>query len=470
MFKYVELLYKEVFNLYKCAIILAAGEGKRMNSNTPKVLHKVCGKEMINHVIDTMRSADIETVDVVIGRGATEVKKGTEDRKINYSVQEEQLGTGHAVMCAKKFLGANEGTVAIFVGDGPLITEDTVREMLNYHEKGNFKATILTSNMEQPAKYGRIIRDENREVSKIVEFKDCTSQEVLVKEVNSGMYCFDIKELLKSLDRLNNNNAQKEYYLTDVIGILKSQGFKVGAFDVSVEEITAVNSKVELAEAEQIMRRRINEKHMENGVTIIDPSSTYIDSQVIIGKDTTVYPGNVLQGKTIIKEECVLYPNNRIADSILQKGVSVQSSVVLESQIGEGTTVGPFAYIRPESNIGKHARIGDFVEIKKSTIGDNTKVSHLTYIGDAEVGSGCNFGCGTVVVNYDGKSKYKTIIGNNTFIGCNTNLVAPVKVNDNSYIAAGSTITNEVPENALAIARAKQVNIENWVVKKGLNK
>ena len=470
MFKYVELLYKEVFNLYKCAIILAAGEGKRMNSNTHKVLHKVCGKEMINHVIDTMRSAGIEMVDVVIGRGATEVKKGTTDRKINYSVQEEQLGTGHAVMCTKEFLGANEGTVAIFVGDGPLITEDTVREMLNYHEKGNFKATILTSNMEQPAKYGRIIRDENREVSKIVEFKDCTLQEVLVKEVNSGMYCFDIKELLNSLDRLNNNNAQKEYYLTDVIGILKSQGFKVGAFDVPVEEITAVNSKVELAEAEQIMRRRINQKHMENGVTIIDPSSTYIDAQVIIGKDTTIYPGNMLQGKTIIKEECVLYPNNRIADSILQKGVSVQSSVVLESQIGEGTTVGPFAYIRPESNIGKHARIGDFVEIKKSTIGDNTKVSHLTYIGDAEVGSGCNFGCGTVVVNYDGKSKYKTIIGNNTFIGCNTNLVAPVKVNDNSYIAAGSTITNEVPENALAIARAKQVNIENWVVKKGLNK
>lgn len=470
MFKYVELLYKEVFDLYKCAIILAAGEGKRMNSNTPKVLHKVCGKEMINHVIDTMRSADIEMVDVVIGRGASEVKKGTEDRKINYSVQEEQLGTGHAVMCAKEFLGNNEGTVAIFVGDGPLITENTVREMLNYHENGNFKATILTSSMEHPAKYGRIIRDENGEVFKIVEFKDCTNQEVLVKEINSGMYCFDIKELLNSLDRLNNNNAQKEYYLTDVIGILKSQGFKVGAFDVPVEEITAVNSKVELADAELIMRRRINRNHMENGVTIIDPSSTYIDSEVIIGKDTTIYPGNVLQGKTIIKEECVLYPNNRIADSILQNGVSVQSSVILESEIGEETTVGPFAYIRPESKIGKHARIGDFVEIKKSTIGDNTKVSHLTYIGDAEVGSGCNFGCGTVVVNYDGKSKFKTIIGNNTFIGCNTNLVAPVKVNDNAYIAAGSTITNEVPKNALAIARARQVNIENWVVKKGRSK
>ena len=451
--------------MYKCAIILAAGEGKRMNSKTPKVLHKVCGKEMINHVIDTMRSADVEMVDVVIGRGAEEVKKGTEDRKINYSVQEEQLGTGHAVMCAREFLGANKGIVAIFVGDGPLITEKTVRELIEYHEKGSFKATILTSTMNDPAKYGIIIRDEKGEVEKIVEFKDCSSEEVLVKEINSGMYCFNIEELLSCLDRLNNNNAQGEYYLTDVIGILKSEGFKVGAFDVPVEEITAVNSKVELAEAELIMRRRINREHMENGVTILDPNNTYIDSEVKIGKDTIIYPGNVLQGKTVIKEDCVLYPNNRIADSTLANGVSVQSSVVIESQVDEGTTIGPFAYIRPQSNIGKHVKIGDFVEIKKSTIGDNTKISHLTYVGDAEVGSGCNFGCGTVVVNYDGVSKYKTIIGNNAFIGCNTNLVAPVKVNDNTYIAAGSTITNEVPENALAIARARQVNIENWVVK-----
>ena len=456
--------------MYKCVIILAAGEGKRMNSNTPKVLHKVCGKEMINHVIDTMRSADIEMVDVVIGRGAEKVKEATEDRKINYSVQEEQLGTGHAVMCAKEFLGCNKGTVAIFVGDGPLITARTVRELLDYHEKGEFKATILTSSMKEPAKYGRIIRNKIDEVEKIVEFKDCTLEEKSVKEINSGMYCFNIEELLNSLDKLNNNNAQREYYLTDVIGILKSEGFKVGAFDVPIEEITAVNSKVELADAELIMRRRINIAHMENGVTLMDPGNTYIDSEVIIGKDTIIYPGNILQGKTIIKENCVLYQNNRISDSILQNGVTVQSSVVIESQIGEQTTVGPYAYIRPESNIGKHARIGDFVEIKKSTIGDNTKVSHLTYIGDAQVGSGCNFGCGTVVVNYDGKSKFKTIIGNNTFIGCNTNLVAPVKVNDNAYIAAGSTITNEVPKNALAIARARQVNIDNWVVKKGHSK
>ena len=456
--------------MYKCAIILAAGEGKRMKSNTPKVMHKVCGKEMINHVIDVMRSADIEMVDVVIGKGAEEVKKGTVGRKINYSLQEEQLGTGHAVMCANEFLKGKSGTVAIFVGDGPLITESTVRQLLNYHEKGDFKATILTSIMEEPAKYGRIIRNENEEVKKIVEFKDCSEAELLIKEINSGMYCFDIEELLNGLDRLNNNNAQEEYYLTDVIGILKNQGFKVGAFDVPADEIAAVNSKVELADAQAIMRKRINTNHMENGVTIIDPSSTYIDCEVTIGKDTTIYPGNVLQGKTIIKEDCILYPNNRIENSVLENGISIQSSVVLESVIGENTTVGPFAYIRPESVIGKHARIGDFVEIKKSTIGDNTKVSHLTYIGDAEVGSGCNFGCGTVVVNYDGKAKYKTIIGNNVFIGCNANLVSPVTVNDNAYIAAGSTITNEVPKDALAIARARQRNIENWVVKSGHSK
>ncbi|MBU3180358.1 bifunctional UDP-N-acetylglucosamine diphosphorylase/glucosamine-1-phosphate N-acetyltransferase GlmU [Clostridium psychrophilum] len=456
--------------MYKCAIILAAGEGKRMKSNIPKVMHKVCGKEMINHVIDVMKNADIEMVDVVIGKGAAEVKKGTESKNISYSVQKEQLGTGHAVMCAKEFLGNNKGTVAIFVGDGPLITEATVSALLNYHEKGNFKATILTSKMDNPAKYGRIIRSDNGDVKKIVEFKDCNESEVLVKEINSGMYCFDIEELLNSLDKLNNNNAQKEYYLTDVIGILENQGAKVGAFNAPIEEITAVNSKIELADAEAIMRRRINRKHMENGVTLMDPNNTYIDSEVIIGKDTVIYPGNVLQGKTIIKEECVLYPNNRIEDSILEKGIVIQSSVVIESQIGEKTTVGPYAYIRPESSIGKHARIGDFVEIKKSTIGDNTKVSHLTYIGDAQVGSGCNFGCGTVVVNYDGISKYKTIIGNNVFIGCNTNLVAPVTVNDNAYTAAGSTITNEVPKNDLAIARARQKNIKNWVVRSGHSK
>lgn len=456
--------------MYNCAIILAAGEGKRMKSSNPKVLHKICGTEMVNIVIDVIRRAQVSDINVVVGRGAEKVKEATKERKVYYSFQDKQLGTGHAVKCAKDFLTGKSGTVAIFTGDAPLITEDTIRELLSFHNEENYKATILTSLVDNPSGYGRVIREESGEVLKIVEHKDCSKEELEVKEINSGMYCFDIESLLISLDKIDNNNAQGEYYLPDVIEILKNQGEKIGALPIPFEETMGVNSRVQLAQAEKVMRDRLNLKHMENGVTLIDPNNTYIDLDVEIGNDTVIFPGNVIQGKTVIKGNCTLYPNSRIEDSVIEENVTVESSVILKSSIGENTTVGPFAYIRPESVIGKSARIGDFVEIKKSTIGDKTKVSHLTYIGDAEVGSGCNFGCGTVVVNYDGKEKNKTIIGDNSFIGCNTNLVSPVKVNDNTYIAAGSTITEEVPEGALAIARAKQVNKEGWMKKNRLKK
>ena len=328
----------------------------------------------------------------------------------------------------------------------------------------------MTSIVKDPNGYGRIIREKNGEVLKIIEHKDCSLEELKVNEINSGMYCFDIKELVESLNKLHNNNVQGEYYLTDVIEILKNKGERIGALPVSFEEIMGVNSRVQLSEAEKVMRNRINNVHMENGITLIDPNTTYIGLDVRIGKDTIIYPGNVIQGNTVIGENCILYPNSRIKDSVIENNVTIQSSVILESKVGENVTVGPFAYIRPESVIGNSVRIGDFVEIKKSIIGDKTKVSHLTYIGDAEVGNECNFGCGTVVVNYDGKVKNKTLIGDNSFIGCNTNLVSPVKVNNNTYIAAGSTITDEVPEGSLAIARAKQVNKKGWVYKKGLRK
>lgn len=456
--------------MYKCAIILAAGEGKRMKSATPKVLHKVCGKEMINHVIDNIRAADIDEVDVVIGKGAEKVKLGTESRNVAYSVQAEQLGTGHAVMCAEEFLKGKKGTVSIFVGDGPLITEETVKKLISYHEENGCSATILTSVMADPLKYGRIIRDSAGEVEKIVEFKDCNEEEAKVNEINSGMYSFDIEDLLNTLGKLDKNNNQNEYYLTDVIGILKKEGKRIGAVAVPVDEITAVNSKYELSIANEIMRARINRKHMDNGVIIMDPKCTYINCDVVIGEDTIIYPGNVLEGKTIIGQNCILYPNNRIKDAVIGNDVTCASSVVLESEVGSNTTVGPYAYIRPETVIGDHARIGDFVEIKKSKIGDGTKVSHLTYIGDAEVGEKCNFGCGTVVVNYDGKVKNKTVIGDNVFIGCNTNLVSPLEVESNTYIAAGSTITDKVPEGSLAIARARQVLKNDWVYNKNKNK
>ena len=453
--------------MYKCALILAAGQGTRIKSNLPKVLHKVCGKEMVNHVIDTMRTAKIDDINVIIGKGAELVKSNTISRNVSYSLQEEQLGTGHAVKCAIEFLKDKKGIVGIFAGDAPLIKSNTIEELFDTHIKNNNSATLVTSIVSDPTGYGRVVRSGD-EVIKIVEHKDCNEEELKINEMNAAIYCFDIESLLSSLEKLSNNNSQGEYYLTDVIGILKEEGKKVGALSIDYEETIGVNSRVQLAEAEEVLRNRINNRHMENGVTLIDPKSIYIGSDVEIGKDTIIYPGNVIEGNSKIGEEVILYPNSRISNSIISNNVEIQSSVIIDSEIGEKTTVGPFAYIRPQSIIGKNARIGDFVEIKKSTIGNNTKVSHLTYIGDAEVGEGCNFGCGTVVVNYDGKNKHKTTIGNNSFIGCNTNLVSPVNVGDNSYIAAGSTITNDVNDSELAIARAKQRNIQGWVEKRGL--
>lgn len=456
--------------MYRCAVILAAGQGTRIKSNIPKVLHKVCGKEMVNHVIDNMREAGIEDVNVIIGNGSELVKESTKDRNVSYSLQEEQLGTGHAVKCAKEFLQGKDGVVAVFTGDAPLTRVETIENLIKEHiEKGN-KATLLSAYVDDPTGYGRIIRDDNKEVLKIVEHKDCNEEELKVNEMNAGMYCFDIKSLLSSLEELNNNNVQGEYYLTDVIGILKDKKEKVGALVTDYEDTLGVNSRAQLAEVEKVLRKRVNKFHLDNGVTLIDPDTTYIGVDVIIGKDTVIYPNNILEGYTKIGENCTILQNSRIKDSIIEDEVEVQASVILNSRIGKNTTVGPFAYIRPESTIGEGVRIGDFVEVKKSSIGNGTKVSHLTYIGDAEVGSGCNFGCGTVVVNYDGKTKNKTIIGDHSFIGCNTNLISPVEVQDNTYIAAGSTITSTVEEGDLAVARAKQRNIKGWVKKKGLMK
>ncbi|MGL5634220.1 MAG: bifunctional UDP-N-acetylglucosamine diphosphorylase/glucosamine-1-phosphate N-acetyltransferase GlmU [Sarcina sp.] len=449
----------------KCAIILAAGQGTRIKSKLPKVLHKACGKEMVNHVIDTMRAADLDEVNVIIGKGAELVKERTASRNVSYSLQAEQLGTGHAVMCTKDFLKGKSGVVAIFTGDAPLIQEETVKNLIETHINEKNFATLLTSVIENPTGYGRIIR-ENDSVDRIVEHKDCSDEELLVNEINAGMYCFDIESLLESLDKLSNDNAQGEYYLTDVIGILKSEGKKVGAMITDFEETIGVNSRGELSIVESILRNRINKKHLANGVTLIDEKSTYIGLDVEIGQDTIIYPNVVLEGNTKIGEDCVLYSNSRLNNAIIGDRTTIESSVILDSSVGSDTTVGPFAYIRPDSSIGNHVKIGDFVEIKKSAIGDNTKVSHLTYIGDAKVGESCNFGCGTVVVNYDGKKKHQTVIGDHAFIGCNTNLVSPVEVEDNTYIAAGSTITDTVKEGSLAIARSKQTNIDGWVNRK----
>jgi bifunctional UDP-N-acetylglucosamine pyrophosphorylase/glucosamine-1-phosphate N-acetyltransferase len=449
----------------KYALILAAGEGKRMKSSMSKVLHQVCGKEMVNHVIDVMRSAGFDEVNVIVGKGKEQVMEKTKSRNVSFSVQEEQLGTGHAVLCAKEFLSGKEGTIAIFTGDAPLIRKETVEELLRMHVEKGSSATLLTSVIDNPTGYGRVVR-EGDDVARIVEQKDGTPEELAVKEINAGMYLFDVRELLTALGELKNDNAQGEYYLTDVIGIMKAKGLTLGASITQFDETRGVNSREQLAEAEEIMRKRINRFHMENGVTLIDRERTYIGADVRIGMDTIVYPNNNLEGNTVIGSGCTLYPDSRIVDTVIGDRVTVMSSVVLESEVGNDTTIGPFAYVRPESQIGAHVKIGDFVEIKKSCIGDGTKISHLTYVGDAEVGKNVNFGCGTVTVNYDGKRKWKTTVGDDVFIGCNTNLIAPVTVNDGAYIAAGSTITDEVPKDSLAIARSRQVVKEEWAAKR----
>jgi len=452
------------------AVILAAGEGKRMKSKKSKVLHMACGMTLIDWVYRSVKNAGVNETVVVVGHKAEDVKESMGDNVL-YAYQDKQLGTGHAVMQTNEHFKGKEGQVLVLCGDTPLITSETISNTFEIHNKNNNSATVITAELQNPAGYGRIVRDKNNNVLKIVEDRDASSSEKNIKEINSGMYCFNIKDLEWALGELSNDNSQGEYYLTDTIEILIKKGLKVGAVKVDDrDEILGINNRVQLSMADGILRKRILTKHMENGVTIVDANNTYIDAGVKIGMDTVIYPGSMIQGQTEIGEDCIIGPSSRIVASKISKGVEVKNSVVLESSIDDNTCVGPFAYIRPGSTIGKNVKIGDFVEVKKSIIGDKTKLSHLTYVGDAEVGENVNLGCGVVVVNYDGKKKNKTKIGDNSFVGCNVNLISPVEVKSNAYIAAGSTITDEVPENSLAIARARQVVKEEWVIKKNMSR
>lgn len=447
------------------AIILAAGKGTRMKSKYPKVVHKVCGKEMVNHIIDVSKKSGVKDIVAILGHESDIVKSRLPENTV-IAMQTEQLGTGHAVIMAKDHI-KDEDTILVLCGDTPLIKEDTLKRLFNYHIENSYHATVLTTEVENPTGYGRIIRDKNLDLLKIVEQKDATEYEKLVKEINSGIYCFNGKSLRESLDLLDNNNAQGEYYLTDTIKIIREKGNKVGAFNGStIEELMGVNSRVELSKAEEIMRRRINESHMVNGVTIIDTNSTYIEADVEIGNDTIIYPGVILRGNTKIGSGCTIEINSCITNSVVGDNSKVMNSTVIDSVIGENTTVGPYAYLRPKSKLGNNVKIGDFVEVKNATIEDNSKASHLSYIGDAHVGKDVNIGCGVVFVNYDGKNKFKSVVKDGAFIGSNSNLVAPVTVEKKGYIATGSTITDDVPEGSLAIARERQVVKEGWVEKK----
>ena len=447
------------------AIILAAGKGTRMKSKYPKVIHKVCGKEMVNHVISVSKKAGVNDIVAILGHESDVVKeKLPKDTMI--AMQTEQLGTGHAVKMAKEYIN-DEDTIVVLCGDTPLIKEDTLQRLFSYHLENGYHATVLTTKVDNPTGYGRIIRDNNEDLLKIVEQKDANEEEKAVKEINSGIYCFNGKSLREALDLIDNNNAQGEYYLTDTIYIMRDKGLKVGAYNGStIEELMGVNSRVELSKAEEIMRKRINEAHMVNGVTIIDTNSTNIESDVEIGNDTIIYPGVMLKGNTKIGINCTIEMNSSIENSTIGNNTEVKNSTIVDSIVGENTTVGPYAYLRPNSNIGNNVKIGDFVEVKNATIEDNSKASHLSYIGDAHVGKNVNIGGGVVFVNYDGKNKFKSIVKDGAFVGSNSNLVAPVTIEEDGYIATGSTITDDVPKSALAIARERQVIKENWVEKK----
>lgn len=444
------------------SVILAAGMGTRMKSKMPKVLHKVCGKPLSKWVIDASKVAGADKVCAVVGHKAETVKEVLGD-VCEFALQAEQKGTGHAVMQAIDVIKNSKGEVVILNGDTPLITAETINKAIEYHKNNGNQATVITAILDDATGYGRIVRDNDGSVLKIVEQKDASEEEKKINEVNSGMYVFDAQSLVYALDKITPNNAQGEYYLTDTLEILLSAGKKIGGYAISDnDEIRGINDRVQLNEAEKIMQKRINEYHMRNGVTMRNPESVYIEDGVEIGNDTEICQNVTIKSGTKIGSDCVIGSGSMLDGAVIHDGVDVLSSVILESEVDEGTHVGPFAYIRPNCHVGKEVKVGDFVELKNSNIDDGTKISHLTYIGDSDVGKRVNFGCGTVTCNYDGKKKYRTTIGDDCFVGCNTNFVSPINVGDGVYIAAGSTITEDIPENSLSIARARQVNKEGW--------
>lgn len=447
------------------AVILAAGKGTRMKSKLYKVLHPVAGKPMVELIMNQVEKTQPAEIVTIVGHGAEAVKNQLGDRS-EYALQAEQLGTGHAVLMAKDFLEGKKGTTLVISGDTPLLTAETLEDLFAYHQGKQASATILTATAEDPTGYGRILRDHVGIVEKIVEQKDATQEEARVTEINTGTYCFDNEALFAALEKVGTNNAQGEYYLTDIIEILKNEGRTVAAYKMAdFDESLGVNDRAALALANELMRQRINKMHMMNGVTFINPNATYVDDGVVIGSDTVIEAGVHLKGKTVIGEDCVISANSEIVDSVIEDKVCIRASVIEESVVHCGADVGPMAHLRPKSEIGEKAHIGNFVEIKNAKVGAETKVGHLTYVGDATLGENINVGCGVVFVNYDGKNKHHTNVGDNSFIGSNANLVAPLEISANSSVAAGSTITKDIPEYALGIARSRQENKEGYAKK-----
>ena len=411
------------------AIVMAAGKGTRMKSKKSKLVHKIYGKEIIRRSIENVKRAGIENIITVVGYQKEQIEEVLGDC-VTYVVQEEQLGTGHAVIQASQLLEGKKGKVLVLNGDHPIMRPETLKNLVEVSNQRGESATILTMVHDNILPYGKIIHDTEGKIKEIIEHKDCTLEQQQIKEVNLGMYCFDIEELLKALKELNNDNVQKEYYLTDVIKIMYDKGLKTGSIVVSDNaEVLGINDRMDLQVLTKALQLRINTQHMKNGVTIEDINNTYIYDDVEIGMDTIIHPNTTIKSGVIIGEDC---------------------------------EIGPNAYIREGCRLSDKVKIGSFVEVKKAIIGQGTKVPHLSYMGDCEIGSKTNIGCGTITCNYDGFNKSKTIIGDNSFVGSNTNLIAPVTLGKNTFVAAGSTITDDVPNDALAIARQRQTNKEGW--------
>lgn len=447
------------------AVVLAAGKGTRMKSNLYKVMHPVMGKPMVGHVVDAARHANIDDVVTITGFGSEVVKDYLGNRS-QYALQEEQLGTAHAVMQAKNLLQGKKGVTVVLSGDTPLLTSETLSQALDHHERVGAKVTVLTAHAENPYGYGRVIREQDGSVSKIVEQKDANESEQAVQEINTGTYCFDNQLLFDTLDQVDNNNAQGEYYLPDVVEILKNQGQFISAYQLdSMSEALGVNDRVALSKATEFMRQRINEKHMRNGVTIQDPTSTYIENDVQIDSDTVIEPGVYLRGKTRIGKDCLITAHSDIKNSKIEDKVVIKQSTLQEAVVGKDSDVGPYSHLRPNTQLGEKVHIGNFVEVKKSSLAKGSKAGHHSYIGDAQVGENVNIGCGVIIANYDGENKHQTIVRDDVFIGSNATIVAPVEIQSASFIAAGSTINKDVPSESLAIARAKQEIKEGYANK-----
>lgn len=451
--------------MHTYAIILAAGKGTRMKSSLPKVMHPISGIPMIEHITRTLRTLNVNETIIVTGHEAETIENHfSQEPNVTFVRQTEQLGTAHAVMKAASLLENKEGKTLVLTGDTPLLTEETLRDLLE--KSMNTKGIVLTTRQENPFGYGRIVRDNQNNVVNIVEEKDATEVEKAIDEVNTGIFCFDNSTLFSSIYKINNDNAQKEYYLTDIVKVFHAQNESFDSVTTHNHmEVMGINDRYQLSIANDYHQENIKKKHMLNGVTMLNPSSTYIEEDVIIENDAVI-EGNVsLKGRTVIGAHSVVTSGSEIKDAVIGQYTTVTSSVVHDSSVGNSVSIGPFAHIRPLSFIEDNVRIGNFVEVKKSTIDKGSKVSHLSYIGDAAIGKDVNIGCGSITVNYDGKNKFKTIIGDNAFIGCNVNLIAPVTVGKNSLVAAGSTVTKNVPEDALAIARQKQENKEGYASK-----